>query len=172
MERAQNSRSSVSQTIRTRIEWSGERLWRFSDFPNAPMAAVAQALSRLARDGTLQRLSKGDFDAVLNAWHTDPSPAAVLQAWGAADAPPNGANFAGYASREFDALVDSASRSSDPARARAYYRRAYGVINGDAPAVWLYEARNVSGIARRVRVTAIRPDAWWSDLADWTIEKR
>ena len=133
---------------------------------------VGVTIEPLEVNAFVQRLSKGDFDAVLNAWHTDPSPAAVLQAWGAADTPPNGANFAGYASREFDALVDSASRSSDPARARAYYRRAYGVINGDAPAVWLYEARNVSGIARRVRVTAIRPDAWWSDLADWTVGKR
>ena len=36
------------------IEAGGERVWRFSDFPNAPVAAVGQALSRLARDGTLQ----------------------------------------------------------------------------------------------------------------------
>ncbi len=120
----------------------------------------------------VQRLSKGDFDAVLNAWHTDPSPAAVLQAWGAADAPPNGANFVGYASRAFDSLVDSASRSPDPMRAAQYYGRAYATINADAPAVWLYEARNVSGVARRVRVANIRPDAWWSDLADWTVGKR
>jgi hypothetical protein len=61
MERAQNSRPSVNQAIRTRIARGGERLWRFSDFTNAPMAAVAQALSRLARDGTLQRLSKGVY---------------------------------------------------------------------------------------------------------------
>lgn len=61
MERAQNSRPSVTQTIRTRIARGGERIWRFSDFPNAPSAAVAQALSRLARDGTLQRLSKGVY---------------------------------------------------------------------------------------------------------------
>ena len=86
--------------------------------------------------------------------------------------PPNGANFIGYASREFDSLVDTASQSFDPARAREYYRQAYRVIDGDAPAVWLYEARNVSGIGRRVHVTAIRPDAWWSDLADWTVGKR
>src|SRR5689334_24997041 len=56
-----NGRRSVIQAIRTRIARGGERLWRFSDFPNAPSAAVAQALSRLARDGTLQRLSKGVY---------------------------------------------------------------------------------------------------------------
>ena len=56
-----NGRRPVVQVIRKRIEAGGERVWRFSDFPNAPVAAVAQALSRLARDGTLQRLSKGVY---------------------------------------------------------------------------------------------------------------
>lgn len=120
----------------------------------------------------VQRLTKGDFDAVLNAWHTDPSPAAVLQAWGSAGLPPQGANFSGYQNRGFDALVDSAARSFDPVRARAYYGRAYDVINSDAPAVWLYEARNVSGINRRVRTAGTRADAWWSGLADWTVSGR
>ena len=120
----------------------------------------------------VQRLTKGDFDAVLNAWHTDPSPAAVLQAWGGSAMPPQGANFAGYRSPAFDALVDSASRSFDASTAREQYGRAYSLIDADAPAVWLYEAKNVSGVSRRVRITAVRADAWWSDLADWTIAAR
>lgn len=63
MEMAQrpNGRRPVVQVIRKRVEAGGERVWRFNDFPNAPIAAVAQALSRLARDGTLQRLSKGVY---------------------------------------------------------------------------------------------------------------
>lgn len=56
-----NARPPVVQVIRRRVEAGGERVWRFSDFPNAPVAAVAQALSRMARDGTLQRLSKGVY---------------------------------------------------------------------------------------------------------------
>lgn len=43
------------------VEAGGERLWRFQDFPGLPASAVAQALSRLARKGTLQRLSKGVY---------------------------------------------------------------------------------------------------------------
>jgi peptide/nickel transport system substrate-binding protein len=120
----------------------------------------------------VQRLTRSDFDAVLNAWHSDPSPAAVVQAWGTAGAPPEGANFVGYASRSFDALVDSGGRAFDPARARAYYARAYEEIDSDAPAVWLYEARNVSGVSRRVHTTGIRADAWWSGLPDWTVDRR
>ena len=69
-------RPSVAQVIRNRIEAGGERVWRFSDFPNAPVAAVAQALSRLARDGTLQRLSKGVYyrarPTALGPSHPDP----------------------------------------------------------------------------------------------------
>lgn len=120
----------------------------------------------------VQRLTKGDFDAVLNAWHTDPSPAAVLQAWGGSSMPPQGANFSGYRNPGFDALVDSAAQSFDANKALAQYARAYALIDADAPAVWLYEARSVSGVNRRVQVASVRADAWWSDLADWTIAAR
>lgn len=133
---------------------------------------VKVTIEPLEVNAFVQRLTKSDFDAVLNAWHSDPSPAAVVQAWGTAGAPPEGANFGGYASRNFDALVDSGARSFDPARARAYYERAYEEIDRDAPAVWLYEARNASGVSRRVHVTGSRADAWWSNLADWTVDRR
>ena len=133
---------------------------------------VKMTIEPLEVNAFVQRLTKSDFDAVLNAWHSDPSPAAVVQAWGTAGAPPAGANFAGYASRSFDALVDSGARSFDPARAKAFYARAYGVIDGDAPAVWLYEARNASGVNRRVHVSGVRADAWWAGLPDWTVDSR
>lgn len=51
----------VASWIRQQIENGGERLWRFDDFPGAPVTAVAQALSRLARQGKLERLSKGVY---------------------------------------------------------------------------------------------------------------
>lgn len=133
---------------------------------------VAVTIEPMEVNTFVQRLTSGDFDAVLNAWRTDPSPATVLQAWGSAGAPPAGANFDGYRSDAFDALVDSAARSFDAAAARGYYSRAYGVINGDAPAVWLYEARNASGVSRRVTVRGARADAWWAGLADWTVAAR
>jgi hypothetical protein len=47
--------------IRQRINTGGDRVWRFEDFSRVPVSAVAQALSRLARQGTLQRLSKGVY---------------------------------------------------------------------------------------------------------------
>jgi len=42
-----------------RIEARGEGVWRMADFEGMPFMAVAQALSRLAREGGIQRLGKG-----------------------------------------------------------------------------------------------------------------
>lgn len=39
----------------------GSRYWKYSDFEMLPPAAVAQALSRLAREGTLRRVGKGVY---------------------------------------------------------------------------------------------------------------
>jgi hypothetical protein len=51
----------TAQMIRDRIERGGERLWRLQDFDELPSTAVAQALSRLTRQGVLERLSKGIY---------------------------------------------------------------------------------------------------------------
>jgi hypothetical protein len=50
---------NTAKTVRTRIESSGERLWRLTDFGGLPLTAVAQTLSRLSRQGLIQRLGKG-----------------------------------------------------------------------------------------------------------------
>ena len=50
---------NVASPVRQRIEASGERVWRMTDFSGLSFPAVAQALSRLARQGQLRRLGKG-----------------------------------------------------------------------------------------------------------------
>ena len=50
---------NVTSTVRDRIEASGERIWRMTDFTELSFSAVAQALSRLTRQGQLRRLGKG-----------------------------------------------------------------------------------------------------------------
>jgi hypothetical protein len=47
--------------VRRRIGCAGERLWRLEDFGDLPFSAVAQSLSRLTREGTIERLSKGVY---------------------------------------------------------------------------------------------------------------
>ena len=51
----------TAKRVRARIERGGERLWRLEDFDGLPSTAVAQALSRLTRQGVLERLSKGTY---------------------------------------------------------------------------------------------------------------
>ena len=50
---------AISEKVRQRIEAGGERAWRLADFDGLPFGAVAQALSRLSRQGVIQRLGKG-----------------------------------------------------------------------------------------------------------------
>jgi hypothetical protein len=51
----------ITGLVSRRIERGGERIWRLEDFRDLPFTAVAQALSRLARRGAIQRLSKGTY---------------------------------------------------------------------------------------------------------------
>ncbi|MSV29014.1 MAG: hypothetical protein EXQ52_09760 [Bryobacterales bacterium] len=51
----------ISVTVRRRIERGGERLWQLEDFRGLSFTAVAQALSRLTREGALERLRKGVY---------------------------------------------------------------------------------------------------------------
>jgi peptide/nickel transport system substrate-binding protein len=116
------------------------------------------------------RESAHEFDAAIDGMALDPSPSSIRQEWSSAAANAEGTSNAGhYASRQFDALIDSAASQMDPTRARGYYRRAYTTIIGDAPAVWLYEGSAWAGMNVGVRPAPMRPDAWFAHLADWTI---
>lgn len=56
-----SSAHKITRRVHRRIERGGERVWRLEDFRDLPFGAVAQALSRLSRRGTIQRLSKGVY---------------------------------------------------------------------------------------------------------------
>src|SRR5262245_35551211 len=71
---------SVASRIRQHIEAGGEHFWKPADFPDAPPAAVTQALSRLTRQGVLQRIGRGLYyhprDTVVGKSY--PSQSAIL----------------------------------------------------------------------------------------------
>jgi hypothetical protein len=75
------SRGSVRTMafVRQQIERGGERLWKLEDFRDRPFAAVAQALSRLTRQGRLERLSKGVYYRTRDTsfGKSRPNPAAI-----------------------------------------------------------------------------------------------
>ena len=112
----------------------------------------------------------GDFDAFLNAVHADPSPFSVRQSWSPLGARTvGGINFGMYSNPTFDAHIDSAFAAWDPAVVKRMSRRAYEVLLADAPAIWLYEPTSAAMVHRRVRVTGMRPDAWWAKIDEWSI---
>lgn len=117
----------------------------------------------------LDRMSKRNFDAIFGAAHTDPSPVGIRQAWSSAAAAKNGSNVGSYRNAVFDAQVDSALTTMDPAASRRYFRAVFQTIVDDAPAIWMYEPRLIAGVHRRLRTPEMRPDGWWQGIADWSI---
>ena len=118
----------------------------------------------------IERETKRDFDAVLGGWQVEPSPGGIRQTWGTAGSrAKSGTNYGSYENANFDARVDSALASGSLEARRAHFTTAYQTIIDDAPAIWLAEPRIVIAIHKRLNTTVMRPDAWWANIADWSI---
>ena len=117
----------------------------------------------------VDRLLAGNFDVVLNGLNADPARSGVRNIWTSAGFPPAGQNYLRYSNRAVDATLDSAAATFDPARAEQLYHRAFQSLADDAPAAWLYDVLSVAGAHKRVRPEGMRPDGWWTGLADWWI---
>lgn len=109
------------------------------------------------------------WDGALIGWHPDPGSSAVAQSWAGRSAKPDGGNVSRYISSAFDAHLDSAQISIDPTARKAHFRKAFEILNADAPAIWLYELRSAVGINKRIVPGVLRPDAWWANLDKWSI---
>ncbi|HKG95064.1 MAG TPA: peptide ABC transporter substrate-binding protein [Gemmatimonadaceae bacterium] len=131
---------------------------------------VTANLEQLEFGAFLERLRRRQYDAAMSAWTTDPSPSGIRQLWTTAGSrSEDGSNYQSYESPAFDAYVDSAARAATPAARKAYFRRAYETIVGDAPSVWIYEQRLVAGAHERLRTAPMRADGWWAHLDQWWI---
>jgi ABC-type transport system substrate-binding protein len=101
---------------------------------------------------------------------TSPSPRGVREFWGSPGSGRGAQNWGRWSNATFDAHVDSALAATSTAAVRAQFRVAYQAAIDDAPAIWLYEPRMFAGVHRRLNVGTLRPDAWWSGVADWSID--
>lgn len=126
-------------------------------------------IDQMQFNAAVQRQLKGDFDAMMLAQFTDPSPSGYKQQWGSAGALPAGQNWVTYRNPVFDALLDSALSTSDVSRVKSYMSRAFQIQIDDAPGVWLYDIPTVGAVHRRIHTQPMRADGWWLHLADWTI---
>ena len=131
-------------------------------------AGIRVNLEPIDANTETERERAGAFDAALDVWIMSASPDGTWDAWSSEGAGANGVNFGHYKNTAFDIVLDSALKA-DSAHARELFSRAYSIINDDAPAVWLYEARKIIAVHRRIRTNVMRPDAWWFSLADWYI---
>lgn len=117
----------------------------------------------------ISRVTPHNFDAAMFSTGTDPSRSGITQNWGTSGMAPGGQNAVNYSNRAFDAVVDSAVTTFDKARSDALFHRAFQMLIDDAPAVFLYDVLNLAGIHKRIRPADLRADAWWANLADWSI---
>jgi peptide/nickel transport system substrate-binding protein len=131
-------------------------------------AGVRVTLEQFDLGTETERERTGAFDAALNVWTMGAFPDGTRDGWSSEGIGPNGVNFGHYSNPDFDRALESALKA-DSTHARESFSRAYSIINDDAPAVWLYEARKIIAVHRRIRTNVMRPDAWWFSLADWYI---
>ncbi len=118
----------------------------------------------------LDRAHRAAFDALVGGVRTSPSPRGVRDVWSTPGPAAGTQNFGRWSNTTFDAHVDSALAATSAGAVRAHVRTAYQAAIDDAPAIWLYEPRLFAGVHRRLTVGALRPDAWWANVASWSID--
>ena len=110
------------------------------------------------------------FDAAIETWLADPSPGGIRESWGSAAARSEGSkNYGAYSNPRFDKALDSALSVSNRAEARTLFARSFQILVADAPAIWLFEPRNIVAVQKRFHLGHMRADAWWAHLADWYV---
>ena len=151
----------ASSAIRKRIAVLLQEQWR--------KAGADVRIEELELNAFGANMENRKFESLLNAWHIDLTPSSVREEWASSEIKKGGYNATSYSNPAFDAVIDSAVREMDPNRSTQMYDRAYRILTEDAPAIWIYELRNVQGASKRIHPVGIRPDAWWAHLADWTV---
>jgi len=152
-----------SSAIRTKVAVVLQEQWR--------NAGANVRIEPLELNTFGSRMDSRKFESLLNAWHIDPTPSSVREEWASSEIRKGGYNSASYRSPSFDAVIDSAVKEMNPTRSAALYRRGYRILTDDAPAIWLYELRNAQGVSKRIRPVGMRADAWWANLADWSVKQ-
>jgi peptide/nickel transport system substrate-binding protein len=137
---------------------------------------LQEAFRRVGAEATLEHVeaavhgantSAGKFDLSIMGYSSGPSPAGLRQYWSSNQG--GGSNFGRFEHPGFDALVDSALSTVDGRHSRELLGRAADLLIAEAPAIWLYELRAISGLHKRFQVTGVRADAWWARLDAWRV---
>ncbi|MEG3935491.1 MULTISPECIES: DUF6088 family protein [unclassified Microcoleus] len=127
------SQVNTAELIRRQIEERPEGYWRHSDFSNLPSTAVSKALSRMAENGILERVSKGLYyrSRPTRFGRSRPSPSDIQKLLTKQNLHPAGlsaANLLGFTTQnaiqgEFATSANSVPRTIIGSRARIHTRR-------------------------------------------------
>jgi hypothetical protein len=163
----------VARCVRARIAAGGERVWQLADFQDQPFAAVAQTLSRLARAGEIQRLSKGVYyrprQTPFGQSHPNPSHLQHLAGQRQPLFP------AGIMAANLLGLTTQAARRGEVSTpAGSLPRKLVGadvVIHTRRPAAWaglgMHDAAVLESLRRGGRDSDLPPDETTARLFDW-----
>ncbi|MEP7344283.1 MAG: hypothetical protein ABI877_03405, partial [Gemmatimonadaceae bacterium] len=80
-----------------------------------------------------------------------------------------GSNPARYMNPHLDSLMADVVLVTDRAKAKAIYRNIYQGIVNDVPAAFLWEARTIAAIHKRIKTPPLRADGWWMNIPQWSI---
>jgi peptide/nickel transport system substrate-binding protein len=117
------------------------------------------------------RLESGLFEAALHAWE-EPTKVDLTSCWVTPGKGGGSSNFFGYSNAEVDRLVRAARDESDLARARPLLDRAQELIAADAPVTFLYEARQLVGLSRRLEGAEPSPASVFFTVESWRLTPR
>ncbi|MBL0937304.1 MAG: peptide ABC transporter substrate-binding protein [Gemmatimonadaceae bacterium] len=130
-------------------------------------AVGAKVTPQILEINTLvSRIDSKKFDSYMGGWASSPGLVGMPQTWSSKGA----ANSIGYRNTAFDAAVDSALTTFDRTTSHRLWARAFQLIIDDAPAIWLAEQTAPVAIHRRFIIPPLRPDGWYSDLAEWRVD--
>ncbi len=112
------------------------------------------------------RRGRREFDMDLSQGNLDPTPSGLVQSWTCAGQ--TGSNVGGFCDSRVDSLVAKARFArADPL---PLWRQVIRTINDDVPAVFLYTLTNAMALHRRYTNVSIRPESWWGNLWQWSID--
>jgi len=113
-----------------------------------------------------EKLDTRDFDAFIRGWIMTPGRLGMGEIWGS-----RGSQNAGlYRSREFDAVFDSAVVAFDAESSKRLWSSALQLLIDDQPGIYLYEPLSPLAVHQRIRPAPFRPDAWYANIADWSVD--
>jgi peptide/nickel transport system substrate-binding protein len=130
------------------------------------LVGVAVAIDEMDPNAADDRLRNGRFDAAVESWLTDPTPASGIPQHWTRD---GSQNFGHYENAAFDRQVARAVAATSAEAAESAWHAAFEALAQDPPAIMLNAPDNVAAVDDRVTDVRIRADSWWGLLRTWRI---